>query len=60
MWVRAADLPHPGDAGGTRVFWAAVQKGEYRAVDGCGGACGAAGGAGVCPAGGGGGGGAEP
>ena len=33
VWVRAADLPRPGDANGTKALWNAVKRGEHRAVD---------------------------
>ena len=33
VWVNAADLPRPGDGGGTRALWNAVKRGEHRAVE---------------------------
>ena len=33
VWVKAADLPHPGDVSGTQALWEAVKRGEHRAVD---------------------------
>jgi len=32
VWVKPKDIPAPGDADGTRDFWARVKRGEYRAV----------------------------
>mmetsp|Transcript_13902 Transcript_13902/g.34956 ORF Transcript_13902/g.34956 Transcript_13902/m.34956 type:complete len:166 (+) Transcript_13902:243-740(+) len=32
VWVKAADLPSPGDAGGTRAFWNKLKQGEFRKV----------------------------
>ena len=32
VWVKAADLPHPGDVSGTQALWDAVKRGEHRAV----------------------------
>ena len=32
VWVKAADLPRPGNAGDTKALWNAVKRGEHRAV----------------------------
>jgi hypothetical protein len=32
VWVKATDLPRPGDSGGARALWARVKRGEFRKV----------------------------
>ena len=57
VWVKAEDLPVPGNASSTKQFWAAVKTGEqFRKVETesttASGRCPAGGAAGACPAGG--------